>query len=363
LGRGGSRRRYIDWLRGIAVLVMIEAHTLDAWTRKASRAGFAFRELNILGGFAAPAFLWLAGLALVLSAERVLARTGSRRQAAAAIVRRGLEIFILAFLFRLQAFVVSPGSWPITIFRVDILNVMGPSIAAAGIVWGIAGNTRKAAVLTGTVAAALAMLTPVIRAAAAVDVLPLWIQWYIRPFGDHTTFTLFPWSGFVFAGAACGGVLALDPSARHERRLLTALTGAGALLVTLGFYTSTRPPIYAVTSFWTSSPTFFAIRVGVLLVALGFAYWRAAVGPVWTTAAAFVEAFGRNSLFVYWLHVELVYGYATWTIHQRLPLWGTAIAYAMFCGVMYCAVLAKESAMERWGSRGVRGGLSEAATA
>ena len=27
------RRAYVDWARGIAVLLMIEAHTLDAWTR------------------------------------------------------------------------------------------------------------------------------------------------------------------------------------------------------------------------------------------------------------------------------------------------------------------------------------------
>jgi len=356
----GSRRAYIDWLRGIAVLVMIEAHTLDAWTRTQSRRGIAFRDLNILGGFAAPAFLWLAGLALVLSAERALRRTGSRRQASEAIVRRGLEIFVLAFLFRLQAFIISPGSWPITIFRVDILNVMGPSIAAAGLVWGLAGSTTSASLLTGALAVAIAMLTPVIRGAAAVDLLPLWLQWYVRPFGDHTTFTLFPWSGFVFAGAACGAVLALDSSGRRERPLLTALTAAGGLLIALGFYTATLPPIYAVTSFWTSSPTFFAIRVGILFVALGFAYLREKIGPVWTSAAVFIETFGRNSLFVYWLHVEIVYGYTTWVIHQRLPLWGTAVAYAVFCALMYGAVLAKESVLERWRSRRLGDRLSEA---
>jgi hypothetical protein len=46
-----------------------------------------------------------------------------------------LEIFILAFLFRVQAFVISPGSPPITLFRVDILNVMGPAIVVAGVLW------------------------------------------------------------------------------------------------------------------------------------------------------------------------------------------------------------------------------------
>ena len=68
----GSRRAYIDWARGIAVLMMIEAHTTDAWTRAIEKKSVAYRDANIIGGFAAPMFLWLAGLAVVLSATRTL---------------------------------------------------------------------------------------------------------------------------------------------------------------------------------------------------------------------------------------------------------------------------------------------------
>src|SRR5689334_20868149 len=114
---------------------MIEAHALDAWTRPADRSTHAFRNFTILGGLAAPLFLFLAGVGLVLSADAVSSRTGRRTAGADRVCRRGLEIFILAFLFRLQAFVVSPGNPLIAIFRVDILNVMGPSLVAAAAVW------------------------------------------------------------------------------------------------------------------------------------------------------------------------------------------------------------------------------------
>src|SRR3982075_2111636 len=98
------RLTYVDWARGIAVLLMIEAHTSDAWTRlsPAVRRTIAFRDATVLGGFAAPLFLWLAGLAAVLAATRAAERTGSRRAAVDMICRRGLEIFILGFLFRVQ---------------------------------------------------------------------------------------------------------------------------------------------------------------------------------------------------------------------------------------------------------------------
>ena len=56
------RRGYIDWLRGLAVLIMVEAHTLDAWTRAPDRATTIFGLGGILGGFGAPLFLFLAGV-------------------------------------------------------------------------------------------------------------------------------------------------------------------------------------------------------------------------------------------------------------------------------------------------------------
>jgi len=58
--------------------------------------------------------------------------------AAEAICRRGLEIFILAFLFRLQGFIVTPGAPLVSLFRVDILNIMGPGIVGAGLVFMLA---------------------------------------------------------------------------------------------------------------------------------------------------------------------------------------------------------------------------------
>ena len=342
------RRRYIDWARGIAVLIMIQAHALDAWTRLADRSSRAFGYLLLLGGFAAPLFLWLAGLGLVLSAERVLARTGRRSTAAEGVVRRGAEIFILAFLFRLQAFVISPGSSAVTLFRVDILNVMGPAIAVAGLLWAIGRNRPGAALASGLMATALAMVTPVVRQAAWVNQMPTWTQWYLRPFGDHTTFTLLPWAGFVFAGTAYGSLLASAKDAQAEGRTVASLSLAGAAVLALGLVTASRPAIYAVSSFWTSSPTYFAVRTGVLMLALGVLFTLTYVGGWLARPLAVLEKFGRNSLFVYWIHVELVYGYTTWVIHRKLPLWLTALAYVIFCAAMFGAIVLRDRVVTWW---------------
>ena len=345
------RRRYIDWARGVAVLVMVEAHTLDAWTRPADRSTLAFRDLTILGGFAAPLFLWLAGLALVLSAERKVRRTGDRPTAARAVVRRGLEIFILAFLFRLQAYLLSPGGPLVMLFRVDILNIMGLSIAAAGVVWALISSRTILTMVFGGLAGGAAILTPILGGARWVGTVPIWLQWYLRPSGDYTMFTGFPWAGFVFAGAAIGVLVAARLDDRAERRLQIGLAAAGSAFIGLGFYTASLPAIVPSSSFWTSSPAFFVIRVGVMMLGLSAIYALSLLADLLHITLGPLEKLGVSSLFVYWIHVELVYGYATWPIHGRLPLWETAVSYAIFCALLYGAVLARDRVVELWRAR------------
>jgi len=349
-----GRRVYIDWARGLAVLLMIEAHTADAWTRAADRHSAAFSRALMLGGFAAPLFLWLAGIGVALSAAR-LARTGAhRRSVVGTICRRGLEIFILAFLFRLQAFIITPGSSPVAIFRVDILNVMGPAIVAAGLVWAAGASARALVLWYAAVAAAIALLTPIVQTAAVVDLLPPWFQWYVKPAGDLTAFTLFPWTGFVFAGAACGAILATTDNPPAERRAQFAFAVAGIVLVALGQFLSKRSSIYDQSHFWTSSPTWFAIRVGIVMTAVAMLYAMSPLFRPFSTASRALERFGRSSLFVYWIHVELVYGYATWPLRHRLPLWGTLLACAAFSLLMYRAIIVRDRIVEKWRLRGVR---------
>jgi uncharacterized membrane protein len=60
-----NRRAYIDWMRGLSVLFMIEAHTFDAWTRAADRGRPIWFWVSFIGGLAAPMFLFLAGVSVI----------------------------------------------------------------------------------------------------------------------------------------------------------------------------------------------------------------------------------------------------------------------------------------------------------
>src|SRR3954467_12157109 len=164
------RRTSLDVLRGLAVLIMIEAHVIDSWTREGDRHSTAFGESLILGGFGAPLFLFLAGVTVAMSAGSKARRLGDNGLAARAVMRRGLEIFALAFLFRFQSFVLSHApAW--TLLKVDVLNVMGPSMMAAAAIWAAMRGPRGRAAVLVSATIALVLITPSIRAAGALAAL------------------------------------------------------------------------------------------------------------------------------------------------------------------------------------------------
>ena len=175
---GSARQAYLDRVRGLAVLIMIEAHVLDAWTRVADRSHPGFGYAMLVGGFGAPLFLFLAGVVLVLSAESKYRKTDDLSASWSAAQKRGWQIFGLAFLFRFQSFVLSGGQNPVNLLKVDILNVMGPAIALAGVAGSKARTKEGRAILFAAIVTAIAMLTPVVRTTAWLGWLPDPIEWY-----------------------------------------------------------------------------------------------------------------------------------------------------------------------------------------
>ena len=317
-----NRKGYLDWLRGIGVLVMIQGHVIDSWTQAADRGRDAFHRIIFVGGIGgAPIFLFLAGVALVLAAGSRMRRGLTVREVAALARRRGWQVLGLAFLFRLQSWAISGGTlW--TLLKVDILNVLGVSMVAGA--WLLNGGRARwqRALVFGASAIAVAMVTPILRTSGWVGLLPDPIEWYVRPAPNATTFTLFPWAGFLLTGCAAG--VWLDAGDRlGERRANVALAVAGAALAAGGYLTSLLPSIYAESNFWTSSPTFFLVRTGLVLMLVSGAYaWNLVIRRY-----SPMRDLGRSSLFVYWIHVELAYGVLSAPLHRSLPL---EYAYAGF---------------------------------
>jgi uncharacterized membrane protein len=342
-----SRRAYLDWLRGMAVLIMIEAHIADAWTRPADRTLPAFGWAIVIGGMGAPLFLLLAGVAVALAAGSRTRRGGDPKAAARSVQRRGWQIFGYAFLFRLQSFVLNPGASISGLLKVDIQNVMGPAIAAAAWLWPRGGRLATRAWLLAAVTVFIAMVTPLVRTAGWIGWLPDPVEWYVRPAPGHTNFTLFPWAGFVMAGGAAGVFIDRTHDPAAERRTVFAVGALGAAMAAGGYALSFMPSIYPASNFWTSSPTFFFLRTGLLFLTIPIAWiWQRCPWP--SVVPAPIVELGVSSLFVYWIHVEMVYGVLSAPLHRRLPMPWMFAAVAGFAVVMWGLVRLKNRIVAIW---------------
>jgi uncharacterized membrane protein len=340
------RRTYIDWLRGLAVVAMIEAHTFDSWTALAARDTLTYWYIQVIAGTGAPIFLFLAGVSTALASGSKLRRGLSDLDASRAMQRRGLQIFGLALLFRVQAFVLSPGASLYGILKVDILNIMGPAIVGAALVWGLTRGTWKRVGSLGAAAALFALLTPLVRSATWMAALPDPIEWYFRPWAGRTTFTFFPWAGFVFAGAAAGVLIDRARDAAREARLNLGFGLAGLAIAAVAFAASYWPSPYPESYFWTSSPCFFFLRVGLLVSSLAAAYaWMRR--PTAHHFSPLLQV-GRTSLFIYWIHVELVYGFISTPLHKNLTLPQACVAFLLFAGLMLWVSRWKTRVVAEW---------------
>jgi uncharacterized membrane protein len=316
------RLAYIDWMRGLACVVMIQAHCYDSWLSPAARKTALYRWSQEASTLPAPIFLFLCGVSFALVTERLQREQAPRSQIFKTALLRGAEILGLGFLLRLQEFVLGYPKSPWTdLLRVDVLNILGVSILLMALFWRLtataAGDTEqwrvRAISLALSIAAVIALATPPLWTTHRLRFLPWMLESYIN--GVHIydapqpwLFSIFPWCGFAFVGLAFGLFLFSDFAQRKETLALTIAGASGALACALSLWWDySRVRFYAVYDYWHSSPNFFLMRCGILLL-LAFAIfawcrWR------WATAgfSPFIQM-GRTSLLVYWVHIEFVYG-------------------------------------------------------
>src|SRR5882672_1090069 len=136
-----NRLAYIDWMRGLACILMFQTHCYDFWLSPEARKSSVFIWSQVLGTFPAPLFIFLAGISFALVTERLREKGTDRSAIAKQTILRGAEVFALGLLFRLQEYALAGGHAPWTdLFRVDILNILGLSMILMGVLCWITAS-------------------------------------------------------------------------------------------------------------------------------------------------------------------------------------------------------------------------------
>lgn len=309
---GGSRSHrlvFIDVLRGLAVLGMVEAHVVNACLAQAWRHNPLFTLLDMTNGFVAVSFLFCAGAGFWLGLERK--GDEYRRQGPAFwrfLGRAGL-IIVLSYSLHLpagslRAMLALPPDRLHRLFKPDILHVIGLGLLLALGASLIVRSRRALNISFAAAAAVIFFLTPLVHAWNPFAALPPALAPF---FGSppQVRFGLFPWLGYFFAGAAltAGFLGARDVSARRRWYLYTGLGAALAavLLKASGF------TFFGEQRWWISSPGHALYRTGLVAAAFALLFglneWlsRRPLGGI-------LQRCGQEALFIYYWHLVIVYG-------------------------------------------------------
>ena len=339
-----TRLAYIDWMRGLACVLMFQTHCYDSWLGGEARQSRFFMYSQLGGTFPAPLFLFLAGISFALVTEKLHQKKEPPGQILRSTLRRGAEILGFGLLFRLQEYVIAWGWAPTSdLLRVDILNTIGASMMlmavlcwivlfssdSARFMWGqppsaVPGAERPPAassfpnrwplvIAALTTALTISLLTPLLWTTWRPDFLPWPLESYINGVHNLGTpqshlFPIFPWSAFAFAGLAVGFLLQSPWTRAREAQVFVSLAVVGAVLIELSRWLDARPrQLYPVYDYWHTSPEFFLVRLGMLMVILTACYAWCRWGLAQRGFSPLIQL-GQASLLVYWVHIEFVYG-------------------------------------------------------
>jgi len=343
-----KRLPFLDWTRGLAVLIMIQCHTFNSFTRADLResAGYIFSQF--LGGMAAPLFLFMAGMTFGFQMESLQTRIASRTRRWSTAFRRAAYVLGLALAFRLTNWF---GSWPNgnldDLLKVDILNCMGFALAVFSVVALLDSDQRVRYALLGGLA--VAAVAPVV---SGLEWSGVWapVRDYFVPSASRGRFPFFPCGAYIGFGLAAGAIVRRAAAGRLDRLMQWAVLIGFGLIFGAQYFANLPYSIYAQSDFWRNSPALILIRVGIALVLLAGAY-------LWTEYCAkrgwsWVENFGKTSLLVYWVHVMVVYGTLTNPIRRGLTVFQSALATVavtiLMVGLAEVRLRWKARQVERW---------------
>ncbi len=296
------RYDWLDFLRGIAALWMIEVHVVDVALHPRWYNTWWFPWLSLTHGFVAVAFLFCAGGAFAITFERKI--TAFRRRERPLwdyLAKLGL-LLILGYWLHLPAFSLERTlhATPEELRRLADCDILQSIAASSLLALAIGILTRRSSIyqsIYALLSIGFAVLTPWVWGSELFRAFPFAVGAYIAP-QPWSKFPLFPFAAYFFAGAV------LVPLLRDRSNRTVCLIAGGSIALTLvlmvvGFSSPKQ--------WWHSSPEHVGFRTAGTLSALAaLKCWSERIRS-WKLRS-FIRLAGQQSLWIYVFHLLIVYG-------------------------------------------------------
>ncbi|MCA9607023.1 MAG: DUF1624 domain-containing protein [Myxococcales bacterium] len=343
----------VDVARGVASLIMIQGHAYDGWVAPEDKASAAYLFTRLLGSLPLPAFLVLAGAAVVLRVDAARRRGEDLGDVRRAVAKRGAMVLLYGYLTNLAYAAMDGFDSVDTILRADVLHVIGLSIVAVAVL-GIREDRRAlpvaAVVLTIVPTLACPWLSPLGAAA------PGPLRWVAGLFVDVPSVTLMPFVPLV-SWLALGALTSLAMlRARGDRPLRAGAPpsffvamGLGALVIAVAAAAATPRMVEALGGTLSRAHPAVWLNVvdlgarGLLVLAVA-----ALVTPALPDRVrAGLVRLGQGSLVAYVFHIPFCYGRLGEPLRGRLDMPRATLAVVVLMVLSWLAVYARDRLRDR----------------
>ncbi|MGA9117050.1 MAG: heparan-alpha-glucosaminide N-acetyltransferase domain-containing protein [Bacteroidota bacterium] len=306
-----SRIQFIDLLRGLAVVVMIMGHSVDAVLSNDARTTDWYRVYEVMRGFTAPVFLFVSGMAFMAASAgkwdqyRMPGKPLTRR------IRRFLLLIGIGYALHFPFFSLhriladaSPGQLAL-LFQADVLHCVGAGLLILQGMLILSPGPERFTRFALPAGVLLVLASPLVWRVDFSGLVSPMLSPYLNQ-QQTSIFPLFPFAGFMFLGAAAGELYLRARREGREARFVRAMLLAGPVLAAAGAAAELLPfRLYPEPGFWKASPNLFLMRLGVVLVVIPLVH---SLGRIPEGVRRMGVMLGQASLTVYVVHLVVAYG-------------------------------------------------------
>lgn len=306
-----QRLTFIDILRGIACVWMIETHAVNAFLNDSFTDGMLYNALKISNGFVAVTFIFCAGAGFRLALESKLQDYISFGKPLWKYISRLL--FILGIGYSLQTPIFSfdyllgssSEEW-MRFLDSNVLQLIVVSSFLALIGLFVMRSLDRMMFYAWPMMVAVFWLTPIIWSISGESLMqiPDFLRMYVST-QPPASFPLFPWTGYYFAGYIATHYF-VGSKDRNRVSNIYLIVSIGLMLIVYGVSRTDWTYYSSELNWWLVSPMHMMFRVSgaMFLFALLYKLQDKLTGPV--SRALMVN--GRESLVVYVGQGIILYG-------------------------------------------------------
>ena len=302
-----KRLLFIDIMRGLAVIWMIEAHITHAVMDPAWKDNFLWNLIAVSNGFVAVTFLFCAGAGFWLASNK---KFDDYKQFNAPFVNHLKKILLILFtgywlhlpIPSFTKFLQMPNADWLRFLEADVLQNIAVSSLIAIFLMVSLPKLKHLSIASLILTLLMFTLAPIIWQMNLYEKMPFVIGAYFAHL-PISKFPIFHWSGYFFAGIFFSHFFM---NYKNKEKLAVILIVSTIAIITLLLTTNHLHPLYGWQVWWDCHPghNFFRLSGAVLIFASLFLLEKIIPPKI----AKFMSMAGQESLFIYVFHLMLVYG-------------------------------------------------------